>query len=207
MIQDDWVNEKLRGLSVCIILHSWLYPLYFKHSFLVCLFLVTKLCPTLFRPPCAIYIAHQAPLSMGFPKQEYWSGLPCSPQGHLPNPGNRTCVSCISWTARWILYHWATGDAHKYTCYQQLRSKVREVKKKLTFGSWAEGGSTPSSHSSLTACDGLYHTFLDLSFNAGWDGALLSGEESACQCRRSKRCRFDRWVRKIPWRKKWQPTP
>ena len=32
-------------------------------------------------------IAHQAPLSMGFPRQEYWSGLPCPPPGDLPNPG------------------------------------------------------------------------------------------------------------------------
>ena len=32
-------------------------------------------------------IAHQAPLSMGFSRQEYWSGLPCSPPGDLPNPG------------------------------------------------------------------------------------------------------------------------
>ena len=32
-------------------------------------------------------IAHQAPLSMGFSKQEYWSGLPCLHPGHLPNPG------------------------------------------------------------------------------------------------------------------------
>ena len=30
--------------------------------------------------------AHQAPLSMGFSRQEYWSGLPCPPQGDLPNP-------------------------------------------------------------------------------------------------------------------------
>ena len=30
-------------------------------------------------------IAHQAPLSMRFSKQEYWSGLPCPPQGDLPN--------------------------------------------------------------------------------------------------------------------------
>ena len=29
----------------------------------------------------------QAPLSMGFSRQEYWSGLPCPPPGHLPNPG------------------------------------------------------------------------------------------------------------------------
>ena len=32
-------------------------------------------------------VACQAPLSMGFSKQEYWSGLPCPPPGGLPNPG------------------------------------------------------------------------------------------------------------------------
>ena len=32
-------------------------------------------------------IAHQAPLSMRFSRQEYWSGLPCPPPGDLPNPG------------------------------------------------------------------------------------------------------------------------
>ena len=32
----------------------------------------------------------------------------------------------------------------------------------------------------------------------------LNGKESTCQCRR---CRFDLWVTKTPWRKKWQPTP
>ena len=32
-------------------------------------------------------VAHQAPLSMSFSRQEYWSGLPFSPPGHLPNPG------------------------------------------------------------------------------------------------------------------------
>ena len=30
---------------------------------------------------------HQAPLSMRFSRQEYWSGLPCPPPGDLPNPG------------------------------------------------------------------------------------------------------------------------
>ena len=28
-----------------------------------------------------------------------------------------------------------------------------------------------------------------------------------CQCRRRKRHRFNPWVRKMPWRRKWQPTP
>ena len=32
-------------------------------------------------------VAWQAPLSMGFYRQEYWSGLPCPPPGDLPDPG------------------------------------------------------------------------------------------------------------------------
>ena len=35
--------------------------------------------------PCTA--AHQAPLSMEFSRQEYWSGLPCPPPGNLSNPG------------------------------------------------------------------------------------------------------------------------
>ena len=31
--------------------------------------------------------AHQVPLSMGFSRQEYWSGFPCPPPGDLPDPG------------------------------------------------------------------------------------------------------------------------
>ena len=33
-------------------------------------------------------VAHQAPLSMEFPRQEYWSGLPSPSPGDLPRPGN-----------------------------------------------------------------------------------------------------------------------
>ena len=32
-------------------------------------------------------VAHRAPLSMGFSRQEYWSELPCPPPGDLPKPG------------------------------------------------------------------------------------------------------------------------
>ena len=32
-------------------------------------------------------VAHQAPLSMGFPRQEYWSGLSLSSPGDIPHPG------------------------------------------------------------------------------------------------------------------------
>ena len=40
-----------------------------------------QLCATLWT------VAHWAPLSIGFSRQEYWSGLPCPHPGDLPNPG------------------------------------------------------------------------------------------------------------------------
>ena len=46
--------------------------------------LVTKSCPTLTNPWT---VARQAPLSMGFSRQEYWSGLPFPSPGDLPDPG------------------------------------------------------------------------------------------------------------------------
>ena len=39
--------------------------------------------------------ARQAPLSMGFSRQEYWSGLPGPPPGNLPDPGIKP-VSLLS---------------------------------------------------------------------------------------------------------------
>ena len=45
-----------------------------------------------------------------------------------------------------------------------------------------------------------------LPITLGFPGGT-SGKESTCQYRRHKRPRFDPWVRKIPWRRKWQPTP
>ena len=42
-------------------------------------------CVQLFATPWTV--AYQAPLSMGFSRQEYWSGLPFPSPGDLPNPG------------------------------------------------------------------------------------------------------------------------
>ena len=47
--------------------------------------LVTQSCLTLWNPTDSS--VHQAPLSMGLSRPEYWSGLPCPPPGDLPNPG------------------------------------------------------------------------------------------------------------------------
>ena len=56
----------------------------------VCLFkklLVPQVCmlSRLFGIPWTV--AHQTPLSIGFSRQEYWSGLPCPPLGDLLDPG------------------------------------------------------------------------------------------------------------------------
>ena len=57
------------------------YQLLFLYVFLS---LVANLCPTLATPWT---IACQAPLSMGFSRQGYWSGLPFPSLGDLPDPG------------------------------------------------------------------------------------------------------------------------
>ena len=50
-------------------------------------------------------VAHQAPLPMGFCRQESWSKLPCPPSGDLSDPGIEHMslyISCISWQ---VVYH------------------------------------------------------------------------------------------------------
>ena len=65
-------------------------------------------------------VAHQVSPSMGFSRQEYWSGLPFPSPGDLPNPGiktesgiwhqNKTGISCFD---RQILYHKVMWEAPK----------------------------------------------------------------------------------------------
>ena len=55
-----------------------------------------QLCPAL---SMLWIVARQAPLSMRFSRQEYWSGLPCPPPGDLPDPGIDPCVSWGSYIA------------------------------------------------------------------------------------------------------------
>ena len=50
----------------------------------------------------------------------------------------------------------------------------------------------------------VFFVYIFLSQGLPW---WLSSKECACQCRRHRRCAFDPWLRKIPWRRKWQPTP
>ena len=62
--------------------------------FIMCM--CSVVCVRLFATPWTV--AHQAPLPMGFSRQEFWSGLPCPPPGDLPDPGIKPLslyVSCF----------------------------------------------------------------------------------------------------------------
>ena len=70
-------------MTFCQILKAWLFGLEQLTLYNICMlsgFSCIWRCVTLWT------VAHQAPLSMGFSRQEYWSGLPCLPPGTLPNP-------------------------------------------------------------------------------------------------------------------------
>ena len=69
-MRSNWMSQKLLALSLCLFLRD------------MCL--VTKSCPIFETPWTA---ARQAPQSMGFPRQECWSGLPFPFPGDLPKPG------------------------------------------------------------------------------------------------------------------------
>ena len=73
----DWnLHPNLSALRACMHARSWL---------------------TLVTPWT---VACRAPLSMGFPRQEHWSGLPCPPPGGLPDPGVKLhLLHILSWQA------------------------------------------------------------------------------------------------------------
>ena len=67
--------------------------------------LVAKSCPNLVT---LWTVARQAPLSMGFSRQEYWNGLLFPSPGDLSKTRDQTHFPCIG---KWILHHWATWEA------------------------------------------------------------------------------------------------
>ena len=58
-----------------------------------CLCAKSLSCVLVFATPWTV--ARQAPLPMGFSRQEHCSGLLCPPPGHLPDPGMNLCLLCL----------------------------------------------------------------------------------------------------------------
>ena len=73
---------------------------------------------------------HQAPLSMGFSRQEYWSRLPCPPPEDLPNPGTEPASSALQVASlpteppgnpprKYLLLSKLTSEYHFHIRYRQ----------------------------------------------------------------------------------------
>ena len=98
-------------------------------------------------------VAHQAPLSMGFFRQEHWSGFPCPPPGDLPDPGMEPVLLC--------LLHWQVGSLPLMSpgklghCIITIKKVFIKKKKK---------GSTPTPHPqwrTLFFCDFTKYSLLE----------------------------------------------
>ena len=89
--------------------------------------LVTKSYPTLATPWT---IAPQTPLSMGFSRQEYWSGLPSLSPGDLPNPGTEPRSPVLLAVS---LPTELQGKPHGYYVSKHLLIMVRIAGRKLNF--------------------------------------------------------------------------
>ena len=93
------VTQRLPASYLFYILNlNWKYVLKQILLLLSC-FSCVRLCATLW------IVARQAPLSMGFSRQEYWSGLPCPPPGDLPNPKIEQRLNPDLLHCRQILYY------------------------------------------------------------------------------------------------------
>ena len=96
-MRDEWVQHRTFGEAVkivCVVLYDG----------------YTRACSVAsvmsdFVTPWTV--AHQTPLTMGFSRQEYWSGLPCPPSGDLPDQG----IEPVSPALQAILYCWDTGES------------------------------------------------------------------------------------------------
>ena len=72
---------------------------------------------------------------------------------------------------------------------------------------WALGGAWENSQTQVASHRHVCLLFLRTGSPKGGFPSGASGKEPVCQCRRHKKLDFDPWVRKIPWRGAWQPTP
>ena len=101
------------GLELFYFSHLFFLPLLFS----LCLFYVSCVCTCILS--CVWLFAttwttvHQAPQSMGFPRQEYWSGLPFPSLGDLSDPGTELrslALQAVSYIPVGFFTNWATRE-------------------------------------------------------------------------------------------------
>ena len=97
-----------------------------------------------------------------------------------------------SWRVR---HNWATTTF----IFKDIQDKLSS--RQLYIGAWRAG---PRSVLAIWICEPLHRWYT--CHSPGFPGGA-SGKEPACLRRRHKRCRFNPWVGKIPWRRAWQSSP
>ena len=148
-------------------------------------------------------VACQTPLSVGFSWKEYWSGFPF--------PSLRDLWRKV------LVWGWRE-DSMIHTNKKEIWGKQSPVR-----GPWVSTsvldqsvyrhpilGSLMSTQSRVLVFQPPGPQNVTLFGVGSLERKLRGGtcgKESACQCKRHWRHRFDPWVRKIPWRRKWQSTP
>ena len=121
------LGPRLWGLGMAPWLSTQCSALHIKIDLIVCMFS----CVWSFVTPWTI--AHQAPLSMGFSKQEYWSGLPFPSPGDLPNPGIEFKFFASPALAGRFFTTWATldcnprGSSKIVPCYIGVPQYIRQM--------------------------------------------------------------------------------
>ena len=99
-----------------------------------CVYSVAKSCPTVWEP---MTVAGQAPLSMGYSREEYWSELPFPSQGDFTASGMETGSLASHAMANQILYQWARCEAQPLSSFSSQEfaetSKQPKTNKKKKF--------------------------------------------------------------------------
>ena len=93
--------------------NRWALPLFGPTFHSCAVSLITQSCPALCDPR---HCSRQAPLSLGFSRQEYWRGLPSCPPGDLPNPGIEPRFPALQWDSS------PSEPPGKPTCTSKIRS-------------------------------------------------------------------------------------
>ena len=89
-----------------------------KHSFLACMCAKSlQSCLILWNP---MHYSLPAPLSMGFSREEYWSGLPFPSPADLPKPGMESALLYHRRSPAWQANNWATREACKGSTVNKL---------------------------------------------------------------------------------------
>ena len=107
--------------------------------------------------------------------------------------------------AWWTVVHGVTKSRTQlsdFTFTFHFHALEKELATHSTILAWRIPGTGEPGGLPAVGSHRVGHNWSDLAAAATYH--WLSGKESACQCRRHK---FDPWVRKIPWRRKWQLTP